>query len=311
MLLYSAPNVTRFTIRGLTDIPQLRFPIFFIFLLTYIMIISGNKAIFVVICGDSRLHTPMYIFLMNLSLIDIGNASNILPKLLNIFLTQDRTISLVGCITQMYVFLSLTCAEIILLAAMAYDRYVAICQPLHYYSLMSLRYCTLLIMTAWSMGLLSPVGHCVYVSGLPFCTSHDIDHIFCDLTPLLKLSCRETSLVEILTYTDGALFLMPAFTLTLISYVCIISTIINMKSVEGQRKAFSTCASHLTCVILFYGTIMCLYMKPTSSYSSRRDKFFSLVYIVLVPILNPVIYSLKNKDVKDALKKLCNNMRCQ
>ncbi|XP_053305947.1 olfactory receptor 1019-like [Spea bombifrons] len=310
MILENKKNETVFSIQGLTDIPELQFPTFLIFLLCYIIIFWGNITIFLAILSDSHLHTPMYIFLLNLSLLDISNTSNILPKILNVLLTQHKFISFLGCMSQMYFFLSLTLSEVLLLAAMAYDRYVAICHPLHYFYLMSLRHTFALATSSWGIGFLDAIGHAVSVSNLCFCASHLIDHIFCDMTPLLKISCSDTFKVEMLTFVEGAILPIPAFLLTLISYVFIISTILQIRSAEGRQKAFSTCTSHLTCVTIFYGTITCMYMRPTTSYFPKQDKFFALLFIVLIPMLNPVIYSLKNQDVKSALKKMKKKIMC-
>ncbi|KAM8924798.1 olfactory receptor 5AR1-like [Pelodytes ibericus] len=301
-------NITVFIIQGFTGNPDLQLPVFLCFFLSYCFIVCGNLTIFVVIMTDSRLHTPMYIFLMNLSIIDIVSASNILPRLLYILLTQRKTISFVECIIQMYFFLSLTCTEILLLASMAYDRYVAICHALRYFILMSLRRTVLMSVTAWIVGFLDTIGHAVIVSKLSYCSSQLIDHFFCDVTPLLKLSCSDTSTVDILNLIEGALLAVPAFIITLVSYIFIITTILKIKSTEGRRKAFSTCTSHLTCIIIYYGTLMCLYMRPTSSYSPNQNKYFALLYVVFIPLLNPVIYSLKNQEVKNALKKLLNKV---
>ncbi|KAM8924693.1 olfactory receptor 5AR1-like [Pelodytes ibericus] len=301
-------NISGFIIETFTDIPELQFPVFLIFLFIYIIIICGNVAIFVFILSDSTLHTPMYIFLVVLSFIDISSASNIIPLLLHMLLTQHKKISFHGCMLQMYVFLSLTCVEVYLLGAMAYDRYVAICHPLHYFILMSVRHCALMITTAWSVGFLSTIGHATMISKLSYCASHLIDHFFCDVTPLLKLSCSNTSDVEMLNYVEGTLVIVPDFLLTCISYMLIISSILKIQSAEGRYKAFSTCTSHLTCVIMFYGTLMSLYMRPASSYSLKQNKLYSLLNIVLVPMLNPLIYSLKNQDVKHSMRKLMNRI---
>ncbi|KAM4702784.1 olfactory receptor 5AR1-like [Rhinophrynus dorsalis] len=205
---------------------------------------------------------------------------------------------------QLHFFLSFICTEFFLLAVMAYDRFVAICHPLHYSLIMSLKKCPQFITAIWLTGLLEPIGHTIFISNLCFCSSHNIDHFFCDLTPLLKLTCSDTSSVEMLTYIDGTLLCLSTFVPTLISYVFIICSILKIQSSEGRHKAFSTCASHLTCVIIFYGTIVSLYVKPTSMYSPKQDKFFALLYIILVPLLNPIIYTLKNKDIKNALRNL-------
>ncbi|XP_069611106.1 olfactory receptor 5AR1-like [Ranitomeya imitator] len=300
--------MTVFTIQGLTEILELNIPIFLTILILYIVIIFGNLTIIVVIWGSSHLHSPMYILLLNLSFLDITYTSNILPNLLFILLTERKMISFLACMVQLYFFIALASTEVILLAAMAYDRYVAICQPLHYASLMSLKYCTGLATSAWIIGFLDPAVHISLVSQLSFCASHHIDHFFCDLSPLLKISCSDTSKVEIMNYIIGSLLTLSTFLLTLISYVFIIVAILKIKSMEGRYKAFSTCSSHLTCISIFYGTIICLYMRPASSYYPEQDKFFALLYIVLVPLLNPIIYSLKNHDFNDGVKKMIQKL---
>lgn len=297
-------NMTEFSIHGLSERPELQLPIFLTILFLYMFILFGNLTVIVVIWASSHLHSPMYILLLNLSVIDIAYTSNILPKLLNMILIKHKIISFVDCMVQLYFFIALASIEVILLAAMAYDRYVAICQPLHYAFLMSLKHCARLTTSAWIIGLLDPMGHISLVSKLSFCVSHHIDHFFCDLSPLLKISCSDTYKVEMMNYIVGSLLTLSTFLLTLISYALIIFTILKIKSAEGRYKAFSTCSSHLTCVSVFYGTIICLYMRPASSYFPEQDKFFALLYIVLVPLLNPIIYSLKNHDFKDGVKKI-------
>ncbi|KAM9325046.1 olfactory receptor 5AR1-like [Gastrophryne carolinensis] len=302
---FSGPHFhpTYFSIEGLSDIPELRFPVFFIFLCIYLIIISGNGSIFAVIFTNSNLHTPMYFFLMNLSVIDIVYTSTILPKLLSMLVSKNHKIAFWGCIYQMYFFLAMACAEVLLLLAMAYDRYLAICYPLHYVTLMSLKRSAALAVIAWSVGLLDPIGHAVLLSRLSYCASNLIDHFFCDVIPLLKISCSETSEVELINYLEGGLILSAAFLLTLVSYIFIIFAILKIKSVDGRQKAFSTCSSHLICVVIFYGTMICLYMRPTTSYTPKHDKFIAILYAVLIPLLNPLIYSLKNKEIKIALLK--------
>ncbi|XP_063819330.1 olfactory receptor 5AR1-like [Pseudophryne corroboree] len=306
MKLESKHNATSFFIKGLSDIPDLRFTVFIICLFIYFSIIFGNTTIFIIILGNPHLYIPMYIFLINLSAVDIIYASNILPNLLNILLTQQNEISFCGCMAQMYFYIALTCTEVLLLEVMAYDRYVAICHPLRYFLLMHLTRCAGLAIAAWTISFLITIGHTVLVSKLSFCDSHVIDHFYCDISPVLKLTCSDIYNVEIMNYIEGVLVTFNAFVFTIISYMFIISSILKIKSAEGQLKAFSTCSSHLTCVTIFYGTLFCLYMRPTSSYSPERDKFFSLLSGVLIPILNPVIYSLKNQEFKVGIKKLIN-----
>ncbi|KAM4702782.1 olfactory receptor 5AR1-like [Rhinophrynus dorsalis] len=297
-------NVSEFTIQGFSDTQELQVPLFIIFLVIFLIILLGNITVVITIILDSHLHTPMYVFLINLSFIDISSTSNILPKLLVMLFSQHKTISFVGCMIQVHFFMSFTSIEFLLLAVMAYDRFVAICHPLHYTLIMSLKWCVWFSTAVWIIGLLDPIGHTKVISNFYFYSSPNIDHFFCDVTALLKLTCSDTSSMELLAYIEGTLLGLSTFVSTLFSYVFIICTILKIQSSEGRHKAFSTCASHLTCVIILYGTTISLYMRPTSMYSPKQDKFFALLYIILIPLLNPVIYTLKNKDVKIALRKL-------
>uniref|UniRef100_A0A803J2Y3 Olfactory receptor n=1 Tax=Xenopus tropicalis TaxID=8364 RepID=A0A803J2Y3_XENTR len=294
-------NVSGFIIQGFSDTPELQISLFVLFLGIYLIILLGNLIIFLVISCDPHLHTPMYIFLLNLSLIDISFPSTVLPNLLHILLTQQNNISFLGCMTQMYVFGSLAASEYFLLTAMAYDRYVAICDPLHYIARMSRKHCAGLITAVFTGGFFEPVA---LISKLSYCASHLINHFFCDISPLLQLSCSSTFSVELFIYIDGTLLPFNSFLLTLISYIFIISAILKIQSSEGRQKAFSTCASHLTCVITLYGAALSLYMRPPRSYSLKRDKYFSLLYIVLGPVLNPLIYTLKNREFHSSLNKM-------
>ncbi|KAM3913269.1 olfactory receptor 8A1-like [Leptodactylus fuscus] len=302
-------NATWFSIEGLSNLPELRYPVLTIFLCIYLIILFGNLTIFAVVCWNPRLHTPMYMFLMNLSIIDIGYTSNLLPNLLCMFIINNNAISFWGCMSQVYFFVAFACTEILLLAAMAYDRYVAICQPLHYIIVMNVRKSAGLTVTAWSVGFIDASGHLRAISKLSFCASHLIDHFFCDIIPLLKISCSDTSGVEMLNYIEGTILVGTAFLLTLVSYIFIISSIVRIQSTSGRQKAFSTCSSHLTCVCLFYGTLICVYVRPTSSYSPKQDKFISLLYAILVPLLNPLIYSLKNQEIKSSIVKLTSKIK--
>ncbi|XP_069837925.1 olfactory receptor 5AR1-like [Dendropsophus ebraccatus] len=304
VLARNESHAVQFTILCFSDLPQLQVPLFISFLLIYLNIIFGNAAVFMAILFDSHLHTPMYVFLGNLSVLDISYTSTTLPKLLFMLCTQNKITSLVGCITQMYFFLCFACMEMVLLAVMAYDRFVAICHALHYTLLMSSRNCLVIVISVWIVAFLEPVSFTALVANLSFCSSNQIDHFFCDASPLLKLSCSDTTLVNMTTYILGALVGMSTFMLTSVSYVYIVFNIMNFHSSGARYKTFSTCASHLTCVIVFYGTTLSLYMRPTSMYSPKQDKFYSLLYIILIPLLNPVIYTLKNKQFKKAFKKL-------
>ncbi|OCT71412.1 olfactory receptor 13G1 [Xenopus laevis] len=300
----SQENVSGFILQGFPHTPELHVSLFVLLLGIYLIIFLGNLIIFLVISYNPHLHTPMYIFLQNLSIIDICFTSNILPNLLHILLTQQNNISFLGCMAQIYLFVSLACSEYFLLTAMAYDRYVAICDPLHYIARMSRRHCVWLITAAFTAGFTEPIGLVVLISELSYCASHNIDHFFCDIIPLLKLSCSNTFSVELLIYFEGTLLGLNSFLLVLISYIFIISAILKIQSSEGRQKAFSTCASHLTCVIILYGTVICLYVRPTTSYSLKRDKYISLLYILLGPVLNPIIYTLKNRKIQSSLNKL-------
>ncbi|XP_029435779.1 olfactory receptor 1019-like [Rhinatrema bivittatum] len=297
-------TVTEFIILGFPEFPQLQIPLFLLFLLIYLIILMGNLTIITLTCLDPRLHTPMYFFLCNLSFLDISYTSLTLPKLMDIFLRKGKHISAFVCFIQMHFFISLLGIEYVLLTVMAYDCYVAICHPLRYTTIMNPRVCLLMVTGTWMFGFLGPVAYTVLVSHFSFCGSIEINHFFCDLSALLKLSCTSTFAVESITYIAGFFIVLPCLILTLTSYVYIISSILRIRSAEGRRKAFSTCSSHLTVVILFYGTIMCLYMRPTSMQSLDQNKLFALLYNVLIPMFNPLIYSLNNKAVKEALQKV-------
>ncbi|XP_073465060.1 olfactory receptor 6C3-like [Aquarana catesbeiana] len=249
----------------------------------------------------------MYFFLRCLSFLDISYSSVIQPKLLSILLTGDGTISHAGCITQLYFFMCLTCTEFILLTAMGYDRYVAICDPLHYPLLMNKQSCFLLAALSWIIGFLDPMAHTIVISQLPFCASRIISHFYCDYSILVKLSCADTMLIETMSLIFGFLVGFTTFSLTLTSYFYIISTILRISSAHGRKKAFSTCVSHLTVVTLFYGTVLIMYMRPTSQYSTSLGKSFSVLYTVLIPMLNPLIYTLRNQDVKKSLRKIIDH----
>uniref|UniRef100_A0A6I8RKL2 Olfactory receptor n=1 Tax=Xenopus tropicalis TaxID=8364 RepID=A0A6I8RKL2_XENTR len=291
----SKENVSGFIIQGFSDTPELQISLFVLFLGIYLIILLGNLIIFLVISCNPHLHTPMYKFLQTLSLIDISVTTNIFPNFLHVLLTQQNNISFLGCMTQMYVFVALAGSEYFLLTAMAYDRYVAICDPLHYIARMSRKHCAGLITAAFTAGFLEPVSIVVLTSKLSYCASHLINHFFCDVAPLLKLSCSSTF---------RTFLIFGSFLPTLTSYIFIISAILKIQSSEGRQKAFSTCASHLACVITLYGTVFCMYMRPTTSYSLKRDKYFSLLYIVLGPLLNPFIYTLKNREFQSSLNKI-------
>ncbi|XP_030042706.1 olfactory receptor 5V1-like [Microcaecilia unicolor] len=295
---------TQFIILGFSDLPSLRSFFFIVFLSIYFTSLVGNLLILTVTYSNPRLHTPMYFFLGNLSSLDICYISVTLPKILAIICTGSGTISFVGCFVQLYFFISFGITEFLILSIMAYDRYAAICDPLRYSLIMSRRVCLLLAAGSWAAGFLNALLPIMLISNLSFCNVNTVDHIFCDIVALEKIACDDTSNVEIVIFTEIVILGLSPFLLTLISYVYIISTILRIRSTAGKRKAFSTCSSHLTVIVLFYGIVICLYLQPSSIYSPTRYKLFAFFYTAVIPILNPMIYSLRNNDVKNALWNL-------
>ncbi|KAG8546418.1 hypothetical protein GDO81_018944 [Engystomops pustulosus] len=291
-----------FILLGLSDVPHLQIIFFFLFLFMYLMTLSGNVLLIIVVRINSKLHTPMYFFLSNLSMIDICFSSTIVPKMLLNTLSEDRSISLVGCGIQMFFHMALGASECILLAVMAYDRFVAICSPLHYQTIINRKKCFLLASLSWGGGFANATIHTPLTFQLPFCKSNHVNHFFCEMPPFFKLSCKDTRLNEIVMYVAALIIILFAFLLTLISYIRIISTILKTISSHGKDKAFSTCASHLTVVSLYYGTIIFMYLKPRTAYSPEIGKIMSILYTAVTPMLNPIIYSMRNKDVKDTIK---------
>ncbi|XP_057551350.1 olfactory receptor 8D4 [Hippopotamus amphibius kiboko] len=296
--------VTEFLLSGLTEQPELQGPLFCLFLGIYIVTAVGNLSMISIIGLSSQLHTPMYYFLSSLSVIDFCYSSVITPKMLAGFLCRDKAISYSGCMTQLFFFCIFLISECYMLAAMAYDRYVAICSPLLYQVIMSPRVCSLLVAAVFSVGFTDAVIHGGCMLRLTFCGSNIIKHYFCDIVPLIKLSCSSAYIDKLLIFVIGG-FNMVATSLTIIiSYAFIISSILHIHSKEGRSKAFSTCSSHLTAVLIFYGSLMSMYLKPASSSSLTQEKVSSVFYTNVIPMLNPLIYSLRNKEVKNALMKL-------
>ncbi|XP_067422148.1 olfactory receptor 11A1-like [Emydura macquarii macquarii] len=295
---------TEFILLGFGTLPELQILLFLLFLVIYIATMAGNILILVLVVTDQHLHTPMYFFLGNLSCLETCYTSTILPRLLASLLAGHRTISVSGCITQFYFFGSLVGTECLLLSVMYYDRYLAIVKPLHYAARMSGRSCLHLAAGSWVGGFLANSITTLLISQLTFCGPNSIDHFFCDFIPLVKLSCNDPQWVEMLTVTFSFPILLVPFLLTLMSYVCIITTILRIPSTTGRQKAFSTCSSHLIVVSIYYGTLLVVYMFPTAPMLRDCKTIFSLVYTVLTPLANPLIYSLRNKEVKKALRKV-------
>ncbi|XP_054850108.1 olfactory receptor 5V1-like [Eublepharis macularius] len=296
--------VTEFILMGLSNLPVVQLSLFAAFLLIYLITVLGNGIILLAVGTDSHLHTPMYFFLTNLSLLDIFCPTATVPKMLKGLLMEKNTISFVGCILQLYFLVALAGTEVFLLAAMAYDRYVAICNPLRYTLIMSKKHCLQMVSGTWITGFLNSLLHTVLTFILPYCRSNRVNQYYCDIPPVLALSCASTYLAEMAVLIVGGIFGVGAFLVTLVSYIYIISTIVKIRSAEGKRKAFSTCTSHLMVVCLFYGTIIFTYIRPSSSHHPDQDRLVSMLYGVITPMLNPLIYSLRNKEVKGALKRV-------
>uniref|UniRef100_A0A8C6GXR2 Olfactory receptor n=1 Tax=Mus spicilegus TaxID=10103 RepID=A0A8C6GXR2_MUSSI len=275
-----------------------------LFLLMYLTTILGNLIILILIRLDSHLHTPMYLFLSNLSFSDLCFSSVTMPKLLQNMQSQDSSITYAGCLTQMYFFLLFGDLESFLLVAMAYDRYVAICFPLHYMSIMSPRLCVSLVLLSWVLTTFHAMLHTLLMARLSFCEDNVIPHFFCDMSALLKLSCSDTHVNELVIFVTGGLILVIPFVLILVSYARIVSSILKVPSARGIRKAFSTCGSHLSVVSLFYGTIIGLYLCPSADNSTVKETVMAMMYTVVTPMLNPFIYSLRNRDMKGALARV-------
>ncbi|XP_078520289.1 olfactory receptor 1S2-like [Lissotriton helveticus] len=296
--------VTEFVLLGLSDIQDQQSILFTSFLIVYILALLGNGLIMMVIALTPQLHNPMYLFISALNIVDIGLISDTLPKMLINIYTNKKTISYEGCIAQLYFFVFFAAAECVLLAVMAYDRYVAICFPLRYPVIMRTHICLWMVISTFVVSSLSSLLHTLLMASLFFCGPNQIFHYFCDIGPLLKLSCVPTSTNELVIFTEGSLIVMIPFSVVLFSYVCIVVAILKIRSTEGRQRAFSTCSSHLTVVVLFYGTLVFMYFRPSSSYSLGQARFVTLMYNVLPPTLNPFIYSLRNNEVKQALRRL-------
>ncbi|XP_044088682.1 olfactory receptor 1F1-like [Neovison vison] len=297
-------SVSEFLLLGLSRQPQQQQLLFVLFLSTYLATVLGNLLILLAVGLDSRLHIPMYFFLSNLSFVDICFTSTTVPKMLANHILGTQTISFSGCLTQMYFVFMFVDMDNFLLAVMAYDRFVAVCHPLHYSTKMTPQLCGLLVVGSWVIANLNVLLHTLLMALLSFCADNAIPHYFCDVTPLLKLSCSDTYLNEMMILTEGSLIMITPFICILASYVRITCAVLRVPSTKGRWKAFSTCGSHLAVVSLFYGTIIAVYFNPLSSHSSEKDTAATVMYTVVTPMLNPFIYSLRNRDLKRALGKV-------
>uniref|UniRef100_A0A4W2I9N9 Olfactory receptor 5T2-like n=1 Tax=Bos indicus x Bos taurus TaxID=30522 RepID=A0A4W2I9N9_BOBOX len=296
--------LTEFILLGLTDNPEIQFILFFLFLAIYLFTLIGNLGLVILVIGDCRLHNPMYYFLSVLSSVDACYSSVITPKMLADFMSKNKTILLSECAAQMFLSTTFGTTECFLLAAMAYDHYVAIYNPLLYSVSMAPRVYMPLIIASYVGGIVHATVHTVATFSLSFCASNEIRHVFCDIPPLLAISCSDTHTNQLLFfYLVGSIEIVTVL-IVLISYGFILLAILRMHSAEGRRKVFSTCGSHLTAVSVFHGTILFMYVRPSSSYALDHDMIVSLFYSVVIPMLNPIIYSLRNKDVKEAMNRI-------
>ncbi|KAM5225864.1 olfactory receptor 5L1-like [Hipposideros larvatus] len=296
--------VTEFVLLGLSDVPELRVFLPLLFLLIYGVTFVANLGMIALIQVSSRLHTPMYFFLSHLSFVDFCYSMTIVPKMLFNILNKEKTISFLGCMVQFYLFCMCVVTEVYLLAVMAYDRFLAICSPLLYMVSMSQKLRMVLVSGCYLCGTVCSLIHLCLVLEIPSYRSNVIDHFFCDLPPLLSLACSDISMNELMVFIVATSGEIITSMIILTSYVFILITILRMRSAEGRRKAFSTCASHLTAISVFHGTILFIYCRPSSVNSMETDKVASVFYTVVIPMLNPLIYSLRNKDVKQALRNV-------
>ncbi|XP_015674592.1 olfactory receptor 10C1-like [Protobothrops mucrosquamatus] len=296
--------LTEIILLGFSDFQSMRELLFCLALIFYFMALVGNSLILILIFLSPTLHMPMYFFLWNLSFLEIGYTSSISPKMLVNLLSEKQTISFWGCGCQMCFFLLFGVTECCLLCVMAYDRYVAICKPLQYPYIMNYRECAKLASTSWAIGISLGLGHSISIFTLPFCGSNRISHFFCDLMPVLRLASTNTYKNEVAIAILTVVVDLTPFLLILVSYTLIIFTILRMPVAKNRRKAFSTCSSHLTVVFIFYGTVIFTYIRPNSEYSVDTNRFLALLYTVVTPSLNPIIYSLRNKEIKAAFMKL-------
>lgn len=303
--------LTEFILLGFSADPQWQPILFGMFLMLYLITLSGNTTLVVLIRIDSHLHTPMYFFIGNLSFLDFWYTSVYTPKILASCVSEDKRISLAGCGAQLFFSCVVAYTECYLLAAMAYDRHAAICNPLLYSGTMSTALCTGLVAGSYIGGFLNAIAHTANTFRLRFCGKNIIDHFFCDAPPLVKMSCTDTRVYEKVLLGVVGFTVLSSILAILISYVNILSAILRIHSASGRRKAFSTCASHLISVMLFYGSLLFMYSRPSSTYSLERDKVAALFYTVINPLLNPLIYSLRNKDIKEAFRKAIQTIRPQ
>ncbi|XP_072495731.1 olfactory receptor 13A1-like [Notamacropus eugenii] len=304
MAMINETQIVQFILQGFSEHPELWIPLFICFLFLYTVALTGNVLIIIAIISNSSLHSPMYFFLFNLATMDIICTSSILPKVLVGLLSEENTISYGGCMAQLYFLTWSASSELLLLTVMAYDRYVAICYPLHYGTMMSKTLCSALASGVWGLCAINTAIHTGLMTRLSFCGPKIVTHFFCEVPPLLLLSCSPTYVNTIMIVLADAFYGILNFVLTLVSYSLIISSILKIRTSEGKKKAFSTCSSHLIVVSMYYTAVFYAYISPVSSYNPEKSKLAGVLYTMLSPTLNPLIYTLRNKEVKQALRKI-------
>lgn len=296
-------HISEFVLVGFPTYSWLQVLLFFLFLITYLFVLLENVVIILTIWVTGSLHKPMYYFLGTMSFLETWYISVTVPKMLAGFLLCPNTISFLGCMAQLYFFMSLACTECVLLAAMAYDRYVAICWPLHYPVMMTTEFCVQLTISSWLSGFTVSLAKIYFISQVSFCGNNILNHFFCDVSPILKLACMDLSMAEMVDFVLAIIILVFPLSATVLSYAFIVSAILHIPSATGQRKAFSTCASHLMVVVIFYTAVIFMYVRPRAIASFNSNKLISAIYAVFTPMLNPIIYCLRNKEVKNAIRK--------
>ncbi|CAI9590054.1 unnamed protein product [Staurois parvus] len=302
-------NITRIStihLLGLQTPRIIKYWIFLILLLIYCVSVSGNLLIITLVSYSKSLHSPMYFLLSQLSISDILLITDVLPNMLHAVLMEEATLSFSNCISQVYFFGVAGMSECLLLTVMSYDRYLAICKPLHYTLKMNHQFCWITVITCWALSISIIFISILTVSQLPFCGPNSIDHFFCDLDPILKISCSDTTIIQSAFTMLSVIVVVIPFFIILISYVYIIITIFEIPSIDGRQKVFSTCSSHLTVVFIYFGTLFCVYLVPRRGHSWNISKFLSLFYTIVTPLMNPIIYSLRNKDFKEVVRKYIN-----
>ncbi|EDL79784.1 olfactory receptor 773 (predicted) [Rattus norvegicus] len=298
--------VSEFVLLGLAHSQNIQALLFMMFLMLYLLIVSGNIVIMVLITFDPHLHSPMYFLLANLSFVDMWLSSVTTPKMITDFFRENKTISFAGCMCQVFFAHCIAAGEMVLLVVMAYDRYVAICKPLHYFTIMNLKRCTGLVLTSWTIGIVHALSHLVVIVELPFCSPKEIDSFFCDMPLVIKLACMDSHNLDILMYADCGVVGVTCFILLLISYTYILITV-HQSSKAGASKALSTCTAHITVVMIFFVPCIFIYVWPLNI--TWLDKFLAVFYSVFTPLLNPAIYTLRNKEMKNAMKRFINTYR--